>query len=107
MIRHIVLIRFGTHVSDEKAATLLAPLGPLSERLGFLASWGRSESPEQIERGYMHGFVADFADWDALAAYQNDVGHKAFGAGLVAHAEGGIDGILVFDLATDGIASIT
>ena len=47
----------------------------------------------------MHGFVADFADWPALAAYQQDEEHKAFGAGLVAHAEGGIDGILVFDLA--------
>ncbi|MBA4351026.1 MAG: stress responsive protein [Rhodobacter sp.] len=101
MIRHIVLIRFRADVSDERAAELLAPLAPLSARLGFAVSWGKSESPEQIERGYMHGFVADFADWTALAAYQADADHKAFGAGLVAHAEGGIDGILVFDLATD------
>lgn len=100
MIRHIVLIRFRADVSDASAAALLAPLGPLSARLGFVASWGKSESPEQIERGYMHGFCADFADWTALAAYQEDAGHKAFGSGLVAHAEGGIDGILVFDLAT-------
>lgn len=107
MIRHIVLIRFRADISDARAAELLAPLGPLSARLGCAATWGKSESPEQIERGYMHGFVVDFADWAALAAYQEDAGHKAFGAGLVAHAEGGIDGILVFDLATDGGASIT
>jgi hypothetical protein len=100
MIRHIVLIRFRADVSDARAAELLAPLAPLSARLGFAVTWGKSESPEQIERGYMHGFVADFADWAALAAYQEDAGHKVFGAGLVAHAEGGIDGILVFDLAT-------
>lgn len=99
MIRHIVLIRFRAEVTESQAGALLAPLGPLSARLGFAATWGRSESPEQIERGYMHGFVADFADWPALAAYQQDEEHKAFGAGLVAHAEGGIDGILVFDLA--------
>ena len=99
MIRHIVLIRFRAEVTDARAAALLAPLGPLSARLGFAATWGRSESPEQIERGYLHGFVADFANWAALEAYQQDAEHKAFGAGLVAHAEGGIDGILVFDLA--------
>ena len=107
MIRHIVLIRFRDDVSDAHAAGLLAPIGPLSARLGFVATWGKSESPEQIERGYRHGFVADFADWKALAAYQEDGEHKSFGAGLVAHAEGGIDGILVFDLATDDRAFIT
>jgi len=101
MIRHVVLVRFRADVTEEQAAELLAPLGPLSGRLGFSATWGRSESPERIERGYMHGFIADFADWAALSAYQADEGHKAFGAGLVAHAQGGIDGILVFDLATD------
>jgi len=99
MIRHIVLIRFRADVTEAQAENLLAPLAPLSRRLGFAATWGRSESPEKIERGYLHGFVADFADWAALEAYQQDAGHKAFGAGLVAHAEGGIDGILVFDLA--------
>ncbi|ESW61790.1 MAG: stress responsive protein [Rhodobacter sp. CACIA14H1] len=100
MIRHVVLIRFRPDVTGAQAEALLAPLAELSARLGFAATWGRSESPERIERGYMHGFVADFADWAALAAYQADSSHKAFGAGLVAHAEGGLDGILVFDLAT-------
>jgi len=100
MIRHVVLIRFRPDVTGAQAELLLAPLAELSARLGFAVTWGRSESPERIERGYMHGFVADFADWAALAAYQADAGHKAFGAGLVAHAEGGLDGILVFDLAT-------
>ncbi|MCX7288801.1 MAG: Dabb family protein [Rhodobacterales bacterium] len=100
MIRHIVLIRFRPDLSEDRIAGLLAPLGPLSRRLGITAHWGRSESPEQIERGYLHGFVADFPTWEALAAYQDDAEHKAFGGGLVAHAAGGIDGILVFDLAT-------
>ena len=29
---------------------------------------GKSESPEQIERGYMHGFTVDLDSWEALAA---------------------------------------
>lgn len=99
MIRHIVLIRFQPGVDDSTAMALLHPLAALSARLGFAAAWGKSESPEQIERGYLHGFVADFASWEALATYGADDAHKAFGAGLVAHAVGGIDGILVFDLA--------
>lgn len=100
MIRHIVLIRFRPDVTDADVAGLFAALPGLAARLpgvrGFAA--GRSESPEQIERGYLHGFTIDFDDWDALATYQADLDHKAFGASLVAHAAGGIDGILVFDL---------
>lgn len=107
MIRHIVLIRFRTDLTEDRIAALLAPLAELSQRLGFIAHWGRSESPEGIERGYLHGFTADFPSWQALQSYQDDPGHKAFGAGLVAHAEGGIDGILVFDLATGPQASLT
>lgn len=107
MIRHIVLIRFNTDLSEAEIDRLLAPLGPLSQRLGISAVWGRSESPEKIERGYLHGFVADFPSWEALAAYQADAGHKAFGSGLVANAQGGLDGILVFDLEIGTPAFLT
>jgi quinol monooxygenase YgiN len=102
MIRHIVLIRFQPKVSEATIATLFAELQAIKIQLpGCLSiTAGRSESPEQIERGYMHGFVADFTDWAALAAYQAHPDHQALGAKLVAHAVGGLDGILVFDLPT-------
>ena len=84
MIRHIVLIRFKPDVTEAAVAEIFAALPRLSARLpgvlGFAS--GRSESPEQIERGYMHGFTIDFADWDSLATYQADAGHKAFGGAL-------------------------
>jgi hypothetical protein len=98
MIRHIVLIRFRTDVAEEKIGQILSALGPLCARLGAAFVVGRSESPEKIERGYLHGFTIDFASWEALATYAEDPAHKAFGGQLVAHAQGGIDGILVFDL---------
>lgn len=100
MIRHIVLIRFRPDVTEEGIAAIFADLAAIKSVLpGVLSiTAGRSESPEQIERGYMHGFVADFADWQALAAYQAHPDHKRVGAALVAGAIGGIDGILVFDL---------
>lgn len=100
MIRHIVLIRFRSDVTEPQIAALFADLHAMQGRLPGLRSVvsGRSESPEKIERGYMHGFTADFDDWASLARYQDHPDHKRLGVALVAHAEGGIDGILVFDL---------
>lgn len=100
MIRHIVLIRFNPEASEAQIAALFAELGEIRAQVpGILAiTAGRSESPEKIERGYQHGFVVDFADWDALAAYQTHPDHQRLGAKLVASAVGGLDGILVFDL---------
>lgn len=100
MIRHIVLIRFRDDVTEDAITTIFDNLHSIEGRIPGLGAVhsGRSESPEQIERGYMHGFTADFAGWDALAAYQDHPDHKRVGAALVDHAEGGLDGILVFDL---------
>jgi hypothetical protein len=100
MIRHIVLTKFRADVAEDTIGAIYNGLEDVSKTLpgasGFTG--GRSESPEQIERGYMHGFVIDFDDWAALEAYQNNETHKALGAQLVENAVGGIDGILVLDL---------
>ena len=100
MIRHIVLVKFNPQTTEARIAEIFAELHNIKDKLDGVLSItaGRSESPEQIERGYMHGFVVDFTDWDALQAYQDHPDHKALGAQLVANAIGGIDGILVFDL---------
>ena len=98
MIRHIVLLKARPEVTEAQIQSIFADLHSLNIP-GILAIHsGRSESPEKIERGYLHGFTVDFADWQALAAYQAHPDHKRVGAALVAAAEGGLDGILVFDL---------
>lgn len=101
MIRHIVLMKARPGVTEAEIAAIFADLAAIKAKLpGVLAIHsGRSESPEKIERGYMHGFTVDFTDWAALAAYQDHPDHRRVGAALVAAAEGGLDGILVFDLA--------
>ena len=100
MIRHIVLTKFKPETSEDTIAGIYNGLSALSETLpgagGFTG--GRSQSPEQIERGYMHGFVIDFDSWDALQNYADNEDHKALGGKLVANAVGGVDGILVLDL---------
>jgi hypothetical protein len=100
MIRHIVLVRFRPDVNEDTIQAIFADLRCIRGRipgLGPIHS-GRSESPEQIERGYLHGFTIDFDNWGTLAAYQDHPDHRRVGEALVAHAAGGIDGILVFDL---------
>lgn len=102
MIRHIVLVKFRPEVADAQIDAIFADLAAIHAKLpGVLdIRAGRSESPEQIERGYLHGFTVDFSDWADLAAYQDHPDHRRVGASLVASAIGGLDGILVFDLAS-------
>ncbi|WP_428687183.1 Dabb family protein [Roseibium sp.] len=100
MIRHIVLIKFKPEVSEAEISEMFQELRTIEAQVpGILdITSGRSESPEKIERGYMHGFVVDFESWNALEAYQTHPDHKALGARLVANAIGGLDGILVLDI---------
>lgn len=100
MIRHIVLTRFKPDVSEQTIENIYAELAAVSETLegagGFTG--GRSKSPEQIERGYMHGFVIDFDNWEALKRYADNQAHQALGKQIADNAAGGVDGILVVDL---------
>ena len=100
MIRHIVLTKFKPETKEAKIEEIYRGLSDLADQLPGAQSFtgGRSESPEQIERGYMHGFVIDFDNWDALKTYADDPEHKMLGGQLVENAVGGIDGILVLDL---------
>lgn len=99
MIRHIVLVKFKPETSENEIGSIFVELEHIrSEITGMGAVHsGRSESPEHIEHGFMHGFTVDFESWDGLSAYQNHPKHQATGAKIVAAAAGGIEGILVFD----------
>jgi len=100
MIRHIVLTKFRPETTEETISGIYSGLSDLADRLSGARDFkgGRSESPEQIERGYMHGFVIDFDDWAALRNYADNPEHQTLGGQLVANAVGGIEGILVLDL---------
>jgi hypothetical protein len=67
---------------------------------GFLTVHvGTNVSPEVgMDKCYADGFIVDFADAEARDAYLADPGHQETGAGIVAAAVGGIEGVLVYDL---------
>lgn len=103
MIRHCVFIRFKPVISAAYKAELFEEIAALRNRLpGILAVHiGGNVSPETgMDKGYADGFIVDFADSFSRDAYLDDPGHRETGARLVAAAEGGIEGILVYDLET-------
>jgi hypothetical protein len=100
VIRHVVLLRPAASASPAAVEAALQGVLALKEAIpGILAAQaGANASPEGLGRGFTHGFVVDFADAAARDAYLPHPAHEAAGAALVAVAEGGIEGILVFDM---------
>ena len=103
MIRHCVFIRFKSSVSQVEIDAIFAEIAALKSRLsGFIAAHiGANTSPEiGMDKGYSQGFIVDFDDAASRDAYLADPEHKATAAKIVAAAEGGLEGILVYDLET-------
>jgi hypothetical protein len=103
MIRHCVFIHFKPTISAAYRAELFNEINALKDRLpGMLAVHiGVNVSPEAgMDKGFSDGFIVDFADSFSRDAYLEDKEHKETGARLVAAAEGGVKGILVYDLET-------
>jgi len=103
LIRHCVFVKFRPSVSAADRSAIYADLAALQDRIpGMLrVSAGRNVSPEGLGRGFEEGFLVDFTDASARDAYLDHPDHKAIGARIGEAAEGGVDGIFVFDLALD------
>jgi hypothetical protein len=104
MIRHCVFIRFKPTISVAYKTELFNEIDALKHRLpGMVAVHiGINVSPETgMDKGFSDGFIVDFADSFARDAYLEDPEHRETGGRLVAAAEGGVAGILVYDLETD------
>jgi len=101
MIRHCVFVRFRPEVERSERDAILSDIAALKQRLGGIQAVhvGANVSPEEgMDKGFSEGFIVDFRDAAARDAYLVDAAHQAAGARLVAAADGGITGILVYDL---------
>ena len=102
MIRHIVLVSVAQDTQDETIAEIFSGLAALVEAIPGARNFagGRSRSPENLERGYTHGFTIDFESWDDLRTYADHPEHVDLGSRLLSHAKGGADGLIVLDVET-------
>jgi hypothetical protein len=100
MIRHCVLVNFKGSVSAAEREAIYDDLRALRHKIdGLLADhYGPNVSPEGLAQGFADGFTLDFRDAAARDAYLIHPDHQAAGAKLVAALEGGIGGLIVFDL---------
>lgn len=99
-IRHIVLVKFRTGVPETERRGIYDQLAALRGHLAITAmSFGANISPEGLHQGFTDGFTMDFPDGAARDAYLADAAHQAAGARLVAALEGGVAGLLVFDIS--------
>jgi hypothetical protein len=101
MIRHCVFVRFRREVAPEERRAIFDQIAGLKGHIPGL--WavhvGANVSPEAgMDKGYSEGFVADFRDAAARDAYLAHVDHQAVGRKLLAAAQGGIEGVLVYDI---------
>ncbi|WP_337266307.1 Dabb family protein [Oryzifoliimicrobium ureilyticus] len=100
MILHCVFLRFKSALSaDEKKELLEAVSGLKAKIPGIVSvSYGPNVSPEGLHGGFVDGFTVTFESVEARDAYLPHPDHVAVGERLVAATDGGLSGILVFDL---------
>ena len=101
MIRHCVFIRFKAETDDQDKAAIYQEIVDLKVRLpGILdVRSAANVSPETgMDKGFSDGFIVDFVNAADRDAYLADSEHQKTGAKIVAAAEGGLQGVFVFDL---------
>jgi len=101
MIKHCVFIRFKQETTIGQREQLYQQIHNLRHHLdgwsGFVA--GANVTVEAgMDKGFNGGFIIDLVDNIARDTYLADEQHQQVGKKLVAAAEGGIEGIIVFDL---------
>ena len=101
MIRHCVFVHYRADVPQSEKDGINADITALKALVpGFLtAEFGVNVSPETgMDKGYSEGFILDFDGPASRDAYLVHPDHQKVGGRIVAAAEGGVAGIIVFDM---------
>lgn len=100
MIRHCVFIRYKAGTPAQLKRQIGDEIAALKGHLSGLRTVhiGDNVSSEGLDKGHDAGFIVDFDDAAARDRYLADPAHRKAGAKIVAAAEGGLDGVFVYDL---------
>ncbi|MCX5497689.1 Dabb family protein [Kaistia dalseonensis] len=100
MISHCVFINYRADTTDGMKDDIYNALQALKPRVPGLTGIviAPNSSPEGLDKGFSEGFIVTFRTAAARDQYLADEEHAKVGAKIVSAAEGGIDGLLVYDL---------
>ena len=101
MILHCVFLRFKAALQHAEKQAIYDAIADLKNVIpGILdLKYGPNVSPEGLNGGFLDGFVVTFENPEARDAYLVHPEHVAVGERIVAATDGGLSGLLVFDLA--------
>ncbi|MDO7607941.1 MAG: Dabb family protein [Loktanella sp.] len=104
MILHCVFYHFRQEAATQQRQEIVQELARFSQSLDGVLGFehGPNRDFEKKSQGYDSGFVIRFTSQEALATYANHPTHQALGKRLCDLVQGGADGIIVFDLETNG-----
>jgi hypothetical protein len=100
MILHCVFLRLKSALAPAEKQSIFEALSALQTVIPGIVSikFGPNVSPEGLSGGFQDGFAVTFETADARDAYLIHPDHKAVGDRIVAACDGGLAGLLVFDL---------
>lgn len=93
--RHIVLFSFQETATPEQVQGVVDAFQALPGKIGSIKGFemGTNVSPENLNKGFTHGFLVTFENKAGLEEYLPHPDHKAFGSSL----KGVLKDVLVFD----------
>lgn len=80
MLKHIVLLKFKDNISEQEKTNLLDDLGKLKNKIAEIKSfsYGKNNSPENLNMGYDYGFIMEFNNQSDRDVYLYHPEHEAF-----------------------------
>lgn len=102
-VKHVVLLKFKKTTTPERIKEIFAALANLRNYCQGLLdfSGGAYSGPENMGRGYTHGFVMTFRDAGCRDMYLPSEAHQGVVKWMMPDLEGGKDGVLAFDWEYD------
>ena len=100
MILHCVFLRFKAAVTAPEKQSIFEAVVALKQVIpGILdVKFGPNVSPEGLHGGFVDGFAVTFESVEARDAYLIHPEHVTVGERIVSSTDGGLAGLLVFDL---------
>ncbi|PWE58063.1 stress responsive protein [Metarhizobium album] len=100
MILHCVFLRFKAALQPADKQAIFEAVAALKDVIPGIVDvkYGPNVSPEGLNGGFVDGFTVTFDDAAARDAYLVHPEHVAVGERIIAATDGGLAGILVFDL---------